>query len=70
VCLVTTTNPAKTVEQIEMPFSGASCVPKETCIGWCQLANTIERSVRDGDAAIVKITLTSFVPTVSACSVS
>jgi len=60
--------PAKTVEPIEMPFGGQTRAgrppPKKKprhrwCAYWRHLANTIERSVRGGDAAACQITLTT-----------
>jgi len=53
VCLsVTTTNPAKTAEPIEMPFGMWTRMDTEKHVlegsHWCHLANTTEPSVCDG----------------------
>ena len=51
LCLWHTGEPRKTAEPIEMPFVDAF----DEGIHWRHLANTIERPVRNGDAALRQI---------------
>jgi len=56
--LDTSMSPAKAAEPIEIPFGGRdSCGNKKRCLKlglhWRLLANTIERSVRNGNAALL-----------------
>jgi len=62
--LVTTVNPAKTDEPTEMPFAVKLVWAKKSTYqmedaDWRQLAKTMNRPFRGGDAALCQITVTT-----------
>jgi len=64
--LSTSVSRAKTAELTQMPFGDRLVRARRTMYQmkvhtvWCYLANTIERSVRCGNAALYQLTLTTF----------